>query len=385
VRAAYVTTTDPTDIRGWSGTYHHVAKALVEQSIALDYVGPLQKRYERLLKAKEGFYRYALRRRHPRDREPLVARHYARQIQERLRPEQDLVFGVGTIPISYLECEAPIVVWTDATFAGLLDFYPMYTDVSASTIRSGNAMEAAALHRCRLAIYSSDWAAESAVADYGLDPSRVAVVPFGANMEVGLTPEEAEAVVAARQNGSCRLLFVGVEWDRKGGDRAIAIADALNAAGLRTKLEVVGSWPGRVAVPPFVNRLGFVDKTSPEGRSRLRELFLRSHFFLLPARADCSPVVLNEAAAHALPVLATRVGGIPTIVRDGSTGRLFDRDADATEYCTFVLESLSDATLYRRLALGSLEEYRTRLNWRVAGSEVRRLLVDAVAVPRNGS
>ena len=78
----------------------------------------------------------------------------------------------------------------------------MYTNVSASTIRNGNAMKATALHR---------WAAESAVADHGLDPSRVAVVPFGANMEVELTAEEAEAVVAARPDDSCRLLFVGVE------------------------------------------------------------------------------------------------------------------------------------------------------------------------------
>jgi glycosyltransferase involved in cell wall biosynthesis len=385
VRAAYVTTKDPSDIRGWSGTYHHVAKALTEQSVALDYVGPLEKRYEGLLKAKEAFYRYVLRRRHPRDREPLLSRHYARQIQVRLRPEQDLVFGVGTIPISYLECELPIVIWTDATFAGLLDFYPMYTNVSASTIRNGNAMESAALRRCRLAIYSSDWAAESAVADYGLDRSRVAVVPFGANMEADLTPEQAEAVVAARPVGRCRLLFVGVEWDRKGGDTAVAIAESLNAAGLSTELDVVGSWPGRAPVPPFVNRLGFIDKTSPEGRSRLRELFLRSHFLLLPARADCSPVVLNEAAAHALPALATCVGGIPTVVRDGANGRLFDRDADPAEYCAVVLETVADATRYRRLALGSLEEYRARLNWRVAGSAVRRLLDDVVAAARDGS
>lgn len=379
MNAAYVTTGDPADVRGWSGTYHHVALALEAQGITLDYVGPLTKRYESVVKAKEGVYRYLLRRRHPRDREPLVARHYARQVSAKLGPQHDLVFAVGTIPISYLTCEQPIVTWTDATFAGLIDFYPMYTNVSRGTLRDGHAMEAAALGRCRLAIYSSEWGAASAISDYGLDPDRVAVVPFGANMDTELRNDEAEAAIAARPGDGCSLLFIGVEWDRKGGGDAVALAEALNAAGVETTLDVVGSWPKEQALPSFVNRHPFIDKTSAEGRRSLRKLLLEAHFLVLPAKADCSPVVLNEAAAHALPALASDVGGIPTIVRDGSSGKLFSPHADPSDYCAYVLQVLAERERYRALARGALEEYRSRLNWRVAGSTVRDLIVDAMA------
>jgi glycosyltransferase involved in cell wall biosynthesis len=378
LRAAYVTSGDPSDIRAWSGTFHYIAKALAAQPISLDYLGPLQARYEALFKVREGSHRYLLRHRHPRDREPFIARHYARQVASRLRPEHDLVFAVGSIPISYLECEQPIVLWSDATFAQMVDFYPMYTNVSGETIRNGNAMEESALRRCRLLIYSSDWAAESAISDYGIDPARVAVVPLGSNMETELSRDEAEVAIAARANRTCRLLFIGVEWERKGGDRAVEIARELNAAGLETELDVVGSWPRGGRLPPFVNRLGFVDKGSPEGRRALRELLLAAHFLLLPARADCSPVVLNEAAAHALPALATGVVGIPTIVREDVNGKLFTRDASAAEYCASVLELFSDTQRYRRLALSSLVEYQQRLNWRVAGATVHRLVEDAL-------
>jgi glycosyltransferase involved in cell wall biosynthesis len=378
MRAAYVTSGDPSDVRAWSGTFHYIAKALAAQPISLDYVGPLKARYEALFKLKEGSHRYLLRHRHPRDREPFIARHYARQVASKLRPEHDLVFGVGSIPISYLECEQPIVVWSDATFAQIVDFYPMYTNVSAETIRNGNALEESALRRCRLLIYSSDWAAQSAVSDYGIDPARVAVVPFGSNMETELSSDEADAAIAARANRKCRLLFMGVEWERKGGDRAVEIARELNAAGLETELDVVGSWPRGGRLPPFINRLGFIDKGSPEGRRTLRDLLLAAHFLLLPARADCSPVVLNEAAAHALPSLATSVGGIPTIVREGVNGKLFARDASPAEYCAYVLQLFSDAERYRRLALSSLAEYQQRLNWRVAGATVHRLVEDAL-------
>jgi glycosyltransferase involved in cell wall biosynthesis len=378
MKAAYVTTGDPSNVRAWSGSFYHVAKALEEQSISLEYVGPLRARYELLFKGKEAAYRYLLRRRHPRAREPLIARQYARQVMRSLRPEHDLVFGVGTIPISYLECEQPIVVWSDATFAGMIDFYPMYTNLSTETIRQGDAMEEAALRRCRLVIYSSQWAADSAVSDYGIDPSRVAVVPFGPNMEVGLSSDEAEAAIAARADGMCRLLFIGVEWERKGGSRAIEVAAALNAAGLDTELDVVGPLPDRRKLPAFVNELGFIDKAFPQGQRDLRRLLMRSHFLIMPARAECFGVVFCEASAHALPSLATRVGGIPTAVRDDVNGKLFDRDADPAEYCAYVLDVFSEPNRYRRLALSSFGEYRQRLNWRVAGATVHGLLRDAL-------
>jgi glycosyltransferase involved in cell wall biosynthesis len=308
----------------------------------------------------------------------MIAKHYARQAMSRITADHDLVFGVGTLPISYLECRQPIVVWTDATFASLVDFYPIYTNISSESVRHGNALEKAALERCRLIVYSSDWAAQSAIDDYGIDPVRVVVVPFGANMDTDLSEEEAESAVAGRPDEVCRLLFMGVEWERKGGPLAIEIAAELNAAGLPTQLDVVGPWPRGTERPAFVNPLGFLDKSSPAGRQKLRHLLLGSHFMVLPARADCTPVVLNEAAAHALPALATSVGGIPTIIRNGANGRLFSADADAAEYAAYVIDTLSSQDGYRQLAQASFEEYRLRLNWEVAGKAVRRLVDDAL-------
>jgi glycosyltransferase involved in cell wall biosynthesis len=381
ITAAYVTTGDAADVRTWSGIFYYAAQALAAQSIVVDRFGPLQTRYNKLFRAKSGIYRFLLGRRHHRDREPVVARHYARQVMSRLGPEHDVVFGVGTIPLGYLECEQPIIAWSDATFAAMIDFYSIFTNLSAATIRNAQALERAALRRCRFVIYSSDWAAESAITDYGIDRGRVAVVPFGANLGSELSYTEAEAAIDARTEGACQLLFIGKEWERKGGPRAVEIAAALNAAGLPTRLDVVGSWPGRVKPPPFVNLLGLVDKSLPEGYETLRSLLTRSHFLVLPARADCTPIVVSEAAAHALPTLATNVGGIPTVVRDGVNGKLFEPDADAAEYAAYVLDVLSSTSRYRELALSSLDEYRRRLNWRAAGASVRRLIEEALESP----
>jgi glycosyltransferase involved in cell wall biosynthesis len=376
VKAAYVTTEDPTDVRSWSGLHLYIGKSLSANGLDLDPLW-LPNRTNRLLfKVKEASFRFVLRHNHPRDREPAIAKSYAAELARRIRPEHELVFAIGTHAIPYLECDQPIVFWSDATWAVMVDFYPVYSNLSGQSLRNGHALERAALERSALAIYSSDWAARSAVEDYGLEPERVAVVPFGANTDVELSAREAGDVVAARGDRVCRLLIIAAEFERKGGPLALEVARRLNESGIATQIDVVGPWPAGLDVPPFARAFGFVDKSSQEGRELLGNLLLEAHFLLLPSRAECTAIVLSEAAAHAVPSLASRIGGLPTIVRDGVNGMLFDRDAGADEYAGFI-EGVFGTPAYRSLALSSLEEYRLRLNWDVAGARVREL-VDGV-------
>src|SRR5438128_250241 len=82
--------------------------------------------------------------------------------------------------------------------------------------------------------------------------------------------------------------------------------------------------PPRAALPDYVHNLGFVSKTTQEGRRRLDELFGSSHLLILPSRAEACAMVLAEANAYGLPCAATNVGGIPTAIRDESNGLIFD-------------------------------------------------------------
>ncbi|MGH7178119.1 MAG: glycosyltransferase, partial [Tepidisphaeraceae bacterium] len=87
--------------------------------------------------------------------------------------------------------------------------------------------------------------------------------------------------------------------------------------------------------------------------------------------------VLCEAGSFGVPCLATRVGGIPTIVRDGVNGLLFapERPGDIADA---VLDLMRDAHAYRQLCSSAFAEYRARLNWDVAGRTVRDLLQSLV-------
>lgn len=374
MRVAYATTYAADDITQWSGLGYYIAQSLRHAPLHVDLIGPLYDIYPWVWKLKKAFYRYGRRQNYYRDRELALVGSYGRQLAQRLDGKAtDVVFSPSSIPIALLETKQPIIIWTDATFAGVVDFYPGFSQLCRETLVNGNALEQAALTRCRLAIYSSDWAAQTAIRHYHIDPSKVRVVPYGANIESSFTAEEIRDMVGQRPTDSCNLLFLGVDWLRKGGDVALQVAQELNRQGLPTKLHIVGCVPpGRL--PNWVIVHGFVSKARPEGRRLINQLLAEAHFLILPTRADCVPVALAEANAFAVPVLTSDVGGITTVVREGLNGQAFAVEASSDAYCAFIWNCMSRDGAYQQLALSAFAEYQSRLNWMVAGQRVRDLL-----------
>jgi glycosyltransferase involved in cell wall biosynthesis len=378
MKLAYVTAYDASDRSKWSSIGYYIARALDQQAQTLAYIGPLRIRKRWYFWAKKQMYARVRKLNYLSDREPSVVRSLAQQASQRLAElDVDVVFSPGTLPIAYLESKQPIVFWTDSAFAGMIDFYPEFTNLCAETLGAGSELEAAALERAALAIYSSDWAAQTAIHAYDVPPDKVHVVPFGANIEEAPTLDMVRRTVSTRSTKVCKLLFLGVSWFRKGGDIAVEVARELNAAGLPTQLLVVGCKPRiRGRMPDFVSFRGTISKSSPTRLSQLKALMAESHFLLLPSRADCTPVVFSEANAFGVPCLASRVGGISSIIRDNVNGATFARDAAVSCYRDYVLATFTDRKRYQDLALSAFREYETRLNWSVAGRAVSELIAN---------
>ena len=385
MKIAYVTTynsrSQKESTKEWSGTGYHIAEALKRQHIPLDYIGPLKDRLHLKILGKSKRHYYELfRQRYIKNSEPLILKDFANQIAHKLTGSKvDAVFSATTNPISYLDCDLPIVFWADATFANILDFYPLYSNLCDEAIRDGHLMERLALEKCRLAIYSSDWAAKTAIERYKANPAKVKVIPFGANITEERTYEEVQHLVESRSSDKCKILFMAVDWFRKGGDVAFKVAKALNQAGLKTELTIAGCEPILdEPIPDFVKPLGFINKSTAQGKAKIEQLFSESHLLILPSLADCSPIVLCEANSFAVPCLATNVGGIPTIIRNDLNGKLFDADADINEYCSYIIQLFSNYVEYKQLALSSFDEYQSCLNWSAIGKTVRDTLTEYI-------
>ena len=308
MKLAYVTHYDSTNVHAWSGLGYFILQALQDNGFQTHRIGNLRVSNRFLLHFKKLYYGRLFHKKYLSNRDPSLLKHYAAQVERALADIRcDLVLSPGTIPVAHLRVDTPIVFWTDATFAGMINYYPAFSNLCAKTIRDGNRMEQLALSKCRLAIYSSDWAANTAIQNYDVDPKKIKVVPFGANLICSHSLQNISSIITNKKFEVCRLLFVGMDWFRKGGDVAVAVAERLNEKGIRTELHIVGVHPPRVPAN-FVFCHGFISKKTEDGMNRLKSLMTESHFLILPSRAECFGVVFAEASAFGLPSLSTKVG-----------------------------------------------------------------------------
>ena len=181
----------------------------------------------------------------------------------------------------------------------------------------------------------SEWAKASLVEDYGCRSEDVCIIPPGIDL--------GDFRPGQRRNELPRILFVGRNFARKGGD---LLLDVFHKR-LRGRAELELVTPAQLPAEDGVRVHSSTKANSPE----LKKLYADCDVFALPTRADCTPLAVMEALASGLPVVATQVGGIPDLVRAGETGELVPRD-DA-ERLGDALEALVDSPA-RRQQMGAL-------------------------------
>ena len=384
MKVAYVTLYDVLNPASWPskhqagiyGSGYYLAKALTDASVFIDYISPIKEKKALITSAKFHIYQKLFGKQYYSWAEPIILQDFAYQISQRLATlNSDVVLcPINVIPIAKLECKQPIVLWTDTTLDLLIDFYPYLSNLCQETITNIQAMERVALNKCKLVLYTSEWAAQAAIKTYGIEPSKVKVLPWGVNVECDRTINDINSILKSRVLNPCKLLFIGVDWIRKGGNIALEVAKELNKTGLNAELTIVGCEPiVNEPLPHFVSSLGYIDKSTTEGNEKINKLFAESHFLILPTLADCSPVVLAEANSFGVPCISTNIGGIPTIIKDNLNGKVFPLNASISEYCTYIVNLFSNYSEYKKLALSSFNDYQVRLNWSSAGKAAKSL------------
>lgn len=305
------------------------------------------------------------------ERQESVARELADSVNERLRKlKVDLVLCSSSLPVPYLTTTAPVAFWTDATFAGMLGFYPEFSRLDRGTVNSGMALEAKALQRADHAFYASEWAARSAVRDHNADPRRVHVVPFGPNLAV--EPDRVRVLDAIRKRSRkvCRLLFIGYDWERKQGPLVVRTQQELEQNGIATELTIVGGTPELDVDHRRIHVLGRLDKSDPAQSAALEKAFREAHFLVVPSQAECYGMVYAEASAHGIPSIACETGGVGTVVRQERNGRLFPSGVSAATLAGYIGTVWGDPDRYAELAIAARDEFDDRLNWASAVEEL---------------
>lgn len=382
MKVSYATTFDLRNSGGWPkrhlglyGAGARIIQVLKQESIEVECLGIIERKRSPITRLKWLFYHHLYKKDFYSWADPIVSRHYAHQIEAQLASSNaDILLCLeNAIPLAMVRPDRPMVLWTDTTLGSLIDFYPYLSNLCAETKNNLLRMEKRVLERCSLLVVNSDWAARKAQELYGISQSKVEVIPRVSTQTQHLSESDIEMVIEQRKGPVCRLLFMGVEWHRKGGDVAFGVAQALTERGIETELHVVGCMPP-VDLPDFVKVHGFVDRRTLEGKAQIDRLFRETHFLLYPTKADALGMVMSEAGAYGVPTLATQVGGISSLVKSHMTGETFSVDSDPSDYCRFVIPYITDMNRYQSLARSTVDYYRNYASWPAVGRKAQAVL-----------
>ncbi len=179
-------------------------------------------------------------------------------------------------------------------------------------------------HAASLVAWSA-WAADGLENEYGIDRSKIDV------LHPGVVPDAWRRSEPKPDSSTIKILFVGGDLPRKGGDllidavRRLRERPDITAAGLEVELHLATG--ATMANEPGIIVHNGLTANSPE----LIALYHQSDVFALPTFGDCLPMVLGEAAVCQLPLVSTAVGAIPEIVLDGKTGHIVEPTVESIE------------------------------------------------------
>jgi glycosyltransferase involved in cell wall biosynthesis len=372
MRVAYVYDLAADDVMVQSGRPSSILRQLGRLT-ELEAIFPLNHWVKYAFAPKYAFYKMR-KRTYRADREPAVLQSMARQIERRLRGKSvDRIFAPGSHVLSCLETDVPKVLCADATFASVVDRYGEFLDCAPEYLRQGHAQEAQALAKCAAVIFPSEWAARSAIEDYGVDRTKIHIVPFGANLDVPAAAAVEEAI-EAREFNRLRVLFIGRDWQRKGGELMLEAAAIAQRNGVPFEIDIVGPSRPPADLPDYVRYHGLLMKSVPSDRLVLGRLMREAHILFVPSRAENFGMTFCEAAAFGIPSLSTSVGGIPTIVRPGISGWCLPIEADACDYAEILGKCYADPAEYRQLARSARAFYDANLTWDAFGERLIQIL-----------
>jgi len=218
---------------------------------------------------------------------------------------------------------------------------------------------------------------------YGANPLRVEVVPPGVDHERFSPGDQLGAQAALGIAGGPVVLFVGRIQPLKGVDVAIETAACL---GPNTTLLVVGGPSGPVGEAELcrlvarVDELGMSERVRfvpPQAHERLATYYRAADVCLVPSRSESFGLVALEAAACGTPVVAAAVGGLQTLVDDGTTGYLVE-GGDPEAFAARTSELVADPERSARMGAAASVLAR-RYSWSITAARLRRLYADLTA------
>ena len=251
----------------------------------------------------------------------------------------------------------PAYSYHDGTIAGMMSS-PFFPKVNLPHARRAFEYEKGVYRDMTKIFVMAEYWRRSFIEDFGVTPARVVNVGFGVNIEI---PE-----FAGKDYSRKNVVFVGIDFSRKGGENLVAAFRLLRDKHPDATLHLVGPH----VAPPELSKLGsskvvfhgHLSRENPEQLAKLLEIFAQGTLFALPSLYEPFGNAGLEAMLYGMPVVATRDWSFPDFVTP-ETGLLLDRPADVRELADKIDAFLSDPDRSARAGNAGRALVLSRYTW----------------------
>ena len=175
-------------------------------------------------------------------------------------------------------------------------------------------------------------------------------------------PKESDQLLENDGYRNRTVLFIGIDWERKGGPELVAAFERLLARIPGARLRIVGASP-KIAHPQ-IEVLGRVPL------DRVKQLITQASVLCLPSRFEPFGIAVLEAFALKVPAVVTRIGALEHLVADGQTGRVVP-PGDIAALAAALADLLADPEKCRRYGETGHRFALEHFTWEAVGKKFR--------------
>ena len=222
----------------------------------------------------------------------------------------------------------------------------------------------------------TEWARRSVIDDYGIPPAKVTVSRSGANLDFDLVERLQASPPRVTLPAELRLVFIGVDWRRKGLAKLAGAVDILRERGLPASIVALGPEPEQIRHLTCVEAWGLFDKA---GRmAEFVEVMTSSAFGALWSTAEGLPNSLMEALALGVPVLTSDIPPIRSGLSE-ATGIMLDVDAEPEVIATALEAVWTDPARYITMR-EQAQTQAMRFTWLPSARRIAQLIAESSPV-----
>lgn len=365
----YIDGANPNDKRSWSGIPYNLVQQLKRHYQVEAIYMPDNKVEKMFCLTYKVFWRLLGKK-----NDPCFTKTYAKMKSSRVthllkNKKADVVFFRGSNLAAYAETNIPQrVYFSDACFHQMVDYY--FYHLTDANINDGNEVQRRAMELCNINVFASHWALRDAVDFYHIPEQNCHIGYFGASVDT------SEFKRQPHSSDLVNLLFVGVDWDRKGGEIAVECTKLLNQKNpsRRYILHFVGCNPPYEIKDENIKFYGFLNRNIPEQAQTMIHLREQADIFILPTKAECAGIVFCESSAYGIPSITFDTGGIGDYVINGENGYRLPMGSTPENFANKILDVLSDTGKLKYMQEKAAQMYKEKMNWDSLGDKFKEFI-----------